>query len=164
MPTLLAGATMFSAASSIGGGISGMMASNQEAKLQREQADIALAESRANATNEAYNQNIAVGKQKLAFLSNGVSLEGSPTLVLQESTRYGQQQVQSILDQGAARYKLGQKEAAITQNKGRAALIAGIAQGVGTLSTLKLGKSSSLETPKTNSTITPYYPGRSMYK
>lgn len=132
MPAALAGALAFSAVSSVAGGISGQSAANQQAKLQEEQGGIALKEANTNATNEAYNQSQALGRQRLAFLANGVTLEGSPALVQEQSRQYGQQQVQSILDQGAAQYNLAQKNAAVTRNQGRAALIAGIAQGVGT--------------------------------
>lgn len=134
-PAVLAGAIGFSAVSSIAGGISAQSAANQEAKLQEAQGGIALAESKVNAQNEAYNQTQAVGKQRLAFLANGVSLEGSPAEVLAESTRYGQTQVDAILKQGSAQYTLAQQQAAITKNQGRAALIAGIASGVGTAAT-----------------------------
>lgn len=132
MPAALAGATAFSAISSIAGGISGASAANTQAKLQEEQGGVALAESKANATNEAFNENEALGKQRLAFLANGVSLEGSPALVQAQTQAYGQQQVQSILTQGAAEYALAQKNAAVTKNQGRAALIAGFGSAVGT--------------------------------
>lgn len=122
--------TALSAALSIGSGFAAQSAANQNAKLQEEQGGIALAEAKTNATNEAYNQNQMIGKQRLAFLANGVSLEGSPALVQKASQAYGQQQVQSILDQGAARYNLAQKQAVITKNQGRAALIAGFGKAI----------------------------------
>ncbi len=131
MPAVLVAATAFSAVSSIAGGISAQSAANQQAKLQEQQGGIDLAEAKVNATNEAYNQNETLGKQRLAFLANGVSLEGSPTLVQDAAKKYGQQQVDSILNQGAAKYNLAQENAAITKNQGRAALIAGFGQAVG---------------------------------
>lgn len=133
MPAALAGAVAFSAVSSVAGGIQAQQSANQQAKLQEAQGGIQLEEARTNATNEAYNQTQASGKQRLAFLANGVSLEGSPALVQAEATKYGQQQVNSILKQGAAQYTLAQQNAAITRNQGRAALIGGVGQLVGTL-------------------------------
>lgn len=118
------------AGSSIAGGIGGISAANQEANLQKQQGDIALQESQINANNAAYNSTQQVENQRLAFLANGVSLEGSPTAVLAASKSYAQTQVNSILNEGAAKYNLAQEEAAQTKNKGRAALVAGIAQGV----------------------------------
>ena len=126
--------TAVSVAGSIYGGMAADSAAKREATAQREQGAIALQESRVNASNEAFNQTQAVQRQRLAFLSNGVTLEGSPAMVLEESRKYGQQQVDSILRQGVARYDLAGKEATITTNRGRAALIGGYAQAAGTLS------------------------------
>jgi hypothetical protein len=117
---LLAG---LGAVASVYGGISGMMASNQEAALQREQGDLVLQEAKTNAKNEAWNQTNTVQTQRLAFLANGISLEGSPAIVLAKSKEYGQSQVDAILAQGAARKNLAYGEADITENKGRTALI-----------------------------------------
>lgn len=155
MPAALAAATAFSAVSSIAGGISAQSAANQQAKLQEEQGGIALKESQINATNEAFNQNEAIGKQRLAFLANGVSLEGSPALVQAQSTKYGQQQVQSILDQGVANYNLAQRNAAVTKNQGRAALIAGLASGVGTAAQggYALSKGGAFDSPAKKNVI-----------
>jgi hypothetical protein len=134
-PTALLAVQSAGAIAQVAGGIGGVGAANQEADLQRQQGQIALQESQVNANNAAFNETQAVQNQRLAFLANGVSLEGSPSLVLAASKSYAQTQVQSILDQGAAQYNLAQREAAITQNKGRAALIADVAQGVGTEAT-----------------------------
>jgi hypothetical protein len=132
MSTSLLALQSAGAISGIAGGIGGLAASNQEAELQKQQGAIALQESQVNANSAAFNETQAVQNQRLAFLANGVSLEGSPTQVLAASKSYAQTQVQSILNQGAAQYNLAQESAAITQNKGRSALIADIAQGAGT--------------------------------
>lgn len=121
--------TGIGAASSVYGGMQAQKAANAEANLEQQQGDILLAESKTNAANEAYNEKQFVGKQRLAFLANGVSLEGSPSEVLKDSTAYGQSQVDAILRQGQSQYSLAYQQAAITKNKGRAALIAGIAGG-----------------------------------
>lgn len=132
MPAVLAGAIGFSAVSSIAGGINGMVASNGEAALQRQQAEIAGRQAQDNATLETFNQKTAIGRQQISFLANGVSLEGSPSLVVKQSEDYGQMQVNSILRQGAATSALLKAQATQTQNQGRAALLAGIAKGAGT--------------------------------
>lgn len=136
MPALAALAvigTVVGAAGSIYGGIQADKSAKQEASLQREQGDIALQEAQVNASNEAYNQTQAVQRQRLAFLSNGVSLEGSPSMVLEQSKQYGQQQVDSILRQGAARKTLADRSATITENKGRSALVGGYMSAAGTI-------------------------------
>ena len=111
------------AISQVGGGIAGLASSLTEAQAQRSQAKEAMSEAQVNATNEAWNQTQFVGRQRLGFLANGVSLEGSPTEVLKSSKAYGQSMVDSIMAQGRARYSLGMAEANITRNKGIAALI-----------------------------------------
>jgi hypothetical protein len=132
MPAL-AVLTLVSAASSIYSGFAGKSAYDAEGNLQRQQADIAASEAQINAKNEAFNQTQAVQNQRLAFLANGVTLEGSPALVLEESKKYGQGQVDAILRQGAARKALGYAEADISKNKGRAALIGGFTQAAGSI-------------------------------
>lgn len=132
MPAALAGATAFGAVSSVIGGFSANSAANREAALQEQQGALALSEAQANARNVAFNETQAVGKQQLSFLANGVTLEGSPSAVVKASTAYGQEQVDSLLKQGAAQDSLALAQASQTRNQGRAALIAGIAQGVGT--------------------------------
>ena len=121
-----AGASLYS-------GFAANSAARQEAALERQQGDIAASEAQVNAKNEAFNQTQAVQNQRLAFLANGVTLEGSPALVLEESKKYGQGQVDAILRQGAAKKALGYAEADISKNKGRAALIGGFTQAAGSI-------------------------------
>lgn len=135
MPAALAGATAFGAVSSTIGGFSAMGAANTEAGLQKQQGALALSEAQTNAQNEAYNLTQQVENQKVSFLANGVTLEGSPSQVVQASQKYGQSQVNSILKQGASQDSLDILRANQTQNQGRAALIAGISQGVGSTAT-----------------------------
>lgn len=131
MPALFAIQTV-GAISQIMGGINANRAAGQEAPLQQQQGQIALNESQINANDEAFQLTQEVQQQRVAFLANGVSLEGSPTQVVAASKAYAQTQVQSILNEGAAKYNLAQGEAALTLNKGRAALIAGGAEASGT--------------------------------
>jgi hypothetical protein len=132
LPVAMLAMSTAGAVSQIAGGIGAEKAAQQEAELQKQQGQIALTESQTNAANAAFNLTQQVQGQKLQFLANGVSLEGSPMEVVQSSKSYAQTQVQSILNEGAAKYNLAQGQAAITESKGRAALIAGVAQGIGT--------------------------------
>ena len=151
MPAALAAATAFSAVSSISGGINAQSAANANAKLQEQQGGIALDEAKTNATNTAYNLNQQIGAQRLAYLANGVSLEGSPAIVQDQATKYGQTQVDAILKQGAAQYDLAQANAAVTKNQGRAALIAGFGQAAGTTASgvESMNKAGVFDPPKT---------------
>ena len=130
MPAFAALAFGTQAVGSMYSGFAANAAAGQEASLQREQGQVAEQEAQVNATNEAFNQTQAVERQRLAFLANGVSLEGSPTAVIAQSKAYGQQQVNAILAQGAARANLAYEEAGITEAKGRAALVSGGLGGI----------------------------------
>lgn len=123
--TMLAIAAV-SGAASVAGGIAGQSAADTEAKQQEAQGGIALQEANTNANLESTNLTTQVQNQKLQFLANGVSLDGSPSKVLAASKTYAQTQVQSILNQGAAQYNLAQEQGAETKNQGRAALIGSI--------------------------------------
>ncbi len=129
LPALAVGSSLVSAAGSIAGGFSANSAAKQEANLQRDQANLALKNANDNAEVYAYNATDFVQRQKVSYLANGVTLEGSPTDVLQNTTTQSQKNVQAILDRGAAEYNLGMRSAAQTQAKGRAALIGGLIQG-----------------------------------
>jgi hypothetical protein len=131
-PAALLAIQSASAISQVASGIGGMGAATQESELEKQQGEIALNESQINANNAAYNYTQQVQGQRVGFLASGVSLEGSPTLVLAASKSYAQTQVQSILNEGAAKYNLAQEEAANTINKGRAGIISGIMQGIST--------------------------------
>lgn len=146
--TMLALATV-GGGMSIAGGVGQMQQANKEAAFQQQQGAIALQESQVNASNTAFNLTQEVQKQRLAFLANGVSLEGSPSMVLAQSKAYGQTQVQSILNQGAAEFNLAQEQAANTRNAGRAALIGGIASAFKDVGTAGSGafKAGLFDTP-----------------
>lgn len=66
------------------------------------------------------------GRQRSAFLSSGVSLEGSPLLVLEETRRTGKEQALSIREAGR------QRSAAIRSGS-TAAFQQSLFQGAGTL-------------------------------
>ena len=125
MPAFAGLAAVTSSIGSMYGGFTAHAAAGQEAKLQEQQGQIAEQEAQVNATNEAFNQTQQVERQRIAFLANGVSLEGSPSMVIAASKDYGQRQVNAILAQGAARSNLAYEEASITLDKGRAALVSG---------------------------------------
>lgn len=124
--TALIAATVVSAGASIMGGISARSSANREAKALNEQAALAQNEATAEAQRRATEVRQFQRRQKLAFLKNGVTLEGSPLLILDETLTAGQEEVDAIMRRGTAQAKYYRESAAITKNKGRAALIGGI--------------------------------------
>lgn len=128
----LATAAIISAGASIAGGISADRSAKREAGALNDQAALAESESLAEAKRRATEVRQFQRRQKLAFLKNGVTLEGSPLLVLDETLASGQEEVDAIMRRGSSQAKLYREHAAITRNRGRAALIGGIGQAAGT--------------------------------
>lgn len=153
--------TGFSVGGSIYSGVQTNNSARREAKYIQQQGQIALEQSKKDAEIEAFNQRQAIGNQRLAFLANGVSLEGSPMLITQQSEKFGQQSVDAILAQGANQADLANHKAKIMKSEGRAALIGGILQG--TSSALTGGaqmKKAGMFDPTTSTGKSSYTPAR----
>lgn len=115
--SLVAIATAVSAAASIAGGLSQASEANRQASNER-----ADAEARIRA--EAREGLDAEKRQKLAYLSSGVSLEGSPLLTLQETRNRTSENLENISRSSMARQSS-------IRASGRQALFSGISKGVG---------------------------------
>lgn len=93
------------------------------AKAQELQAQAALEDAQNAATQKAGDVRRAHGRQAIAYASSGVTLEGSPLLVLNETLRLGQQEVDALMKRGTAQANLYNQAAFQTRNEGRAALL-----------------------------------------
>lgn len=152
--TALLAAVVVSAGASIAGGVAADKASKKEANALNDQAGIAENESQAEARRRATEVRQFQRKQKLAFLKNGVTLEGSPLLILDETIASGQEEVDSIVRRGSAQAKFLRENAAQARNKGRAALIGGIGGAASSvIGGYGIGKSAGMfgSTPATTS-------------
>lgn len=132
--------TLASAAGTVVGGIQQSRAAKAQAKDTRNeaqrQANLRQEERTQQARVEA-RENIALEKrQKLAFLSSGVSLEGSPLLLLAETKRRGGENVASLLKTGQTEatglLRSGESQATSLRASGRQALIGGLTSAAGT--------------------------------
>lgn len=94
-----------------------------QADLFERQADITLAESMTNAEIKARDAESFASQQALNYQSSGVTLEGSPMEVLNETRHKAKQEVQAILDQGKAYAELSRRQAVASRNTGRAAVL-----------------------------------------
>jgi len=126
--------SLLAAGGSVIGGIQANKAAKEEASLQEEQARIASEEAKAEAQRRANEVRKFSRRQSLAFLKSGVTLEGSPLLILDETLREGQKEVKSVVERGDAQANLFNRRAAITRNQGRASLIGGVLGAAGSLS------------------------------
>ena len=129
--------TVASTASTIIGGIQQRGAASAAAKATsreaQRQADLRQQEREIQARSEA-RENIELEKrQKLAFIKSGVSLEGSPLLLLAETRRRGTENVEALLRSGRTEATGLLAEGALRSRQlkasGRQALIGGLTTG-----------------------------------
>ncbi len=119
------------------GGISASKAAEEEADLVRQ-------ESLAEAERLDREHRKFLAKQSVMFLKGGVTLAGSPLLVLEETREEGRKQV-------AARLRVGFERAERIEREGRAKLIGSIfgAVGSGTSMTLSAKQAGIFDKPAT---------------
>lgn len=92
-------------------GVSAIWAGNEERKAANEQA--AIVESEANQQAQAKQDEVKKfrAQQEMSFLKSGVLLDGSPLLVMNETTDTGLAEANSIREAGRAKanylYKQG---------------------------------------------------------
>ena len=90
-------------------GVQSFMAGQQQSKLAIEQSKAQVAEQSRLAVREAAAETQAAEgvrrKQKLAYLASGVSLSGSPLMVMEETRRKGASNAQEIMSSADASNK-----------------------------------------------------------
>lgn len=107
------------------GGLSERDAQKNRAGILEDNARLAASEAEARAKRRALEVRKFAANQKLAFLKNGVTLEGSPLLALDETYALGQEEVNAITKSGQAQASAYWREAQIGKRQGRAAMIGG---------------------------------------
>ncbi len=95
-----------------------------QAQIQRDEADTEA--KRLDVKNKKFLQ-----RQSLMFLKGGVSLAGSPMLVLQETRTESAKESAAVRKRGAALYDLGMSKADRVASAGRASFIGGIFNAFG---------------------------------
>jgi len=117
-------------------GIQANKAAQSQARAQENQSQITLNESIVEAKRIDRENRIFKKRQKLAFLKNGITLEGSPLLVLEETRKLGKEEVASILRSGRAKSQFLFSEAKTIRRQGRAQLIGSALGGISTFGKL----------------------------
>lgn len=115
---------------SIAGGFMGQSSYNKEAEMLRQQGDLALAEARRTAEQKAREVTEFQAAQGHRYVTSGVTMEGSPALVLERTRKLGQEEVDALIRQGEAQKRLAYMQADITRSKGRASMFAGVVKGL----------------------------------
>ncbi len=147
--SILMGLQALSAVSSFVGGMQSKSEGDNQAALALQQAQMRGVESERLAQREArLVQEDALAterKQKLAYLASGVTLEGSPLLIMEETRRKGQENIDEILLSGKAEKNAALLEGRVTasqaKSRGREAFTSGLVgaaqSGAGLLQTYK---------------------------
>lgn len=133
--TLAIAFTVVSAAGSIIQGFQEKKAADAEASLLEEQGVLQAQEAQDEAIRVANDRRKFRKSQKLAYLKNGVSLAGSPLLVLETTRAESQAEVNSIARRGTAQASLAFANAAQTRTAGRVALLGGFFSAAGKAAT-----------------------------
>ena len=92
----------------------------------------------ANAEQQETDQTLR--RQKLAYLASGVTLQGSPLLIMEETRRKGQENIDEIMASGSsgasAAIMEGRQQASNTKASGRRDLVNGLTGAASTLGKL----------------------------
>lgn len=129
----------------IAGGLFGARAASQESALIDEQASLAEQEAAYEAEQRARDVRKFQAKQESKYLASGVTLAGSPALVLEETRQLGQQEIDAIMRRGQAQAKLLRMKSKQTRSAGRAGILSSLlGAGAGGFQAYMYGKQFGL--------------------
>lgn len=133
---ILIAATAVSAFGQIQAGRAQQKALDEQAEQQREQARLAALEAEEEAQRREEERDRMLATQRVAFAANGIRVtpgSGSVLAVMQDTTEQFNKEIAAIRRRGKAETKFGLREANISQNKGRSALLSGFTGAIGTV-------------------------------
>lgn len=106
-----------SAIGSIAAGNANAAASNQQAAAYERQAEAEREQAAFNASQQREKSIKVISGQRASYLASGLSLEGSPTDTLADTTRTAEMDVAAIRYNGALKADNFQQQAAIFRTK-----------------------------------------------
>jgi hypothetical protein len=132
------GFSIFSGLSDIAGGFSSRSEASNQSELAIQQAESrAIEQERVAARESRLEQeqaDEARKRQKVAYLASGVTLEGSPLLIMEETRQKGAENVAEIKQAGSASANSireeGRIQASQLESSGRQAFSSGLSSGV----------------------------------
>lgn len=114
------------------GGLFGFLAAGQAAAQLESRGRLLRAEAEADAVRHEERGRAFRAAQGVAFGKSGVTLEGSPLDILDESARITSENLSALRARGAAIEQAQNLKAASVRGRGRAALTAGFVSGAKT--------------------------------
>ena len=127
----------YAAALQIIGGIVANRAARRESKALEKQGNLSIEESEIAAQRQQREGQRMQARQSLAFLKSGVSLIGSPLLVLQDTQKEANFQAEATRRSGAARRRLLRDTARNVRTRGAAGIFTSVGSAAGTMGTNK---------------------------
>jgi len=109
-------------------GIFGMNAADAQADSMRSQLTLMRAESEADIARYAEQTKAFKAKQGLAYLKAGVTLEGSPLEILDETVRVSSENISAMRARTSADILSAKSKISAIRGQGRAALVGGFAK------------------------------------
>ena len=136
-------------------GLFGYLAAKEGAGIAESRGRMLRLEAEADAQRYAEQARGFRASQKVAFLKSGVELSGSPLDILDETARITQENLSAIRARGVASQQEQNDQASMARIGGRAALIAGITQGISRfgMAAYQSGKTAESAQPR-NNTVT----------
>ena len=131
-------------------GIFGMTAADAQAGALKSQLGLMRAESEADIARYAESAQALKAEQSVRFLKSGVTLEGSPLEILDETVRVSGENISAMRAKTTADIMGVKSKASAIRGQGRAALVDGISKAATTyaLQTRKTAGPSSKELRK----------------
>lgn len=129
-------------------GLFGYMAAADAAEISESRGRMLKLEADTDAVRFGEEAQAFKATQKMRFLKSGVTLEGSPLEILDETTRNAEEQISAIRARGAAQQADENSNAESFRNQGRAALLGGISGAASTGIRAGYSHSKSSATPK----------------
>ncbi|KKK56820.1 hypothetical protein LCGC14_3060680 [marine sediment metagenome] len=112
-------------------GVQEQKAAEEEAEDLRIQAGIQRDEANEEARRLDVKNKKFLQRQSLMFLKGGVSLAGSPMLILEETREEAAKESGAVRKRGAALFELGMSKADRLVSSGRASFIGGLFNPIG---------------------------------
>lgn len=138
MTAILVASTAVSAFGQIQAGRAQQDALSKQADQQREQARLAAIEAEEEAVRREEERDRMLATQRVAFAANGIRVTpgaGNVLAVMDETVRQFNKEIAAVRRRGKAETQFGYREAAISENKGRASLLSGFTGAAGTIGT-----------------------------
>jgi hypothetical protein len=122
-----AAASAVQALSQVGQGFAGMQSANAEAGALEQQANITMQQAQYDAQQKRRSVLQEAADQSEQYANSGVTLEGTPSRILEDTRRQGQQEVNQIQKRGQYSAQLLRTQALRQKQAGRLSLFGGIA-------------------------------------